>query len=509
MEIERLDVLIVGAGLSGIGAACHLRRRCPDLRLAVVEARAASGGTWDLFRFPGVRSDSDMYTLGYAFRPWRDGRAIAPGPSILSYLRDTAREHGIDPLIRYRHRVRRAAWSSSQAHWHVEIDVERDDAPPARLRVACAFLLMCSGYYDYAAAHAPSFPGLADYAGRVVHPQFWTDDIAWAGRRVVVIGSGATAMTLVPALAGSARHVTMLQRSPTWVVARPSIDPLAQHLEGWLPWRCVHAITRWKQVLLSQYIFALARRRPQKLRALLLAGVRQCLGPGRETEVERDFTPRYDPWWQRLCLLPDGDLFVALREGRAEVVTGEIDRFTPRGIALRSGRHLDADLVVTATGLEMKLLGGAELTVDGRVVDPATAYSYKGTMLSGVPNLAGVFGYTNTSWTLKADLAAEWVCRLLRHMRRRGHRQCVAHIDASERCERPWVDLTSGYVQRAIPRLPKQGAHPPWRLSQSYLRDIAVLRYGRIDDGVLQFDAPREPAPAAAGRGLRSGSAPR
>ena len=498
MELERLDVLIVGAGLSGIGAACHLRRRCPERRLAIVEARAASGGTWDLFRFPGVRSDSDMYTLGYAFRPWRDGKAIAPGADILRYVRDTSREHGVEPLIRYRHRVRRAAWSSSNACWTVEIDVEHDGAPPARTHIACSFLLMCSGYYDYAAGHAPAFPGLDDYAGRVVHPQFWTDDIAWAGRRVVVIGSGATAMTLVPALAGSARHVTMLQRSPTWVVARPSADPLAARLAGRLPWRWVHAITRWKQVLLSQYIFALARRKPQKLRQLLLGGVRAGLGPGHDAALARDFTPRYDPWWQRLCLLPDGDLFRALREGRADVVTDEIERFTRSGIALRSGRHLEADLVVTATGLEMKLLGGVELVVDGRRVDPAQAYSYKGTMFSGVPNLVGVFGYTNTSWTLKADLASEWVCRLLRHMQRHGHVQCVARIDDAQKIEAPWIDLTSGYVQRALARLPKQGAHAPWRLSQSYLRDIAVLRYGRIDDGVLQFDAARE-VPATLG----------
>jgi len=492
MTIEYVDVLIVGAGLSGIGAACHLRRRCPERSVAIVEARATSGGTWDLFRYPGVRSDSDMFTLGYAFRPWQGTRAIADGPSILRYLRDTAREHGIEPLIRYRHRVRRASWSSATSRWSVQIDAERNGAPPTPLHIECGFLFMCSGYYDYAAGHAPSLPGIERYTGRVVHPQFWTDDVDWADERVVVIGSGATAMTLVPALAAAARKVTMLQRSPTWVVARPSIDPVARRLSGWVPARWAHGITRWKQVLLQRTFFSYARRKPEQARKLLLAGVRVGLGPGREDEVRRDFTPRYDPWQQRLCLLPDGDLFEALREKRAAVVTDQIDTFTEHGIALRSGTHLDADLVVTATGLEMRLFGGVELVVDGRAVDLATTYSYKGTMLSGIPNLAGIFGYTNASWTLKADLSSAWVCRVLNHMRRRGHAQCVPCIDESDMVEMPWVDFSSGYVRRALASLPRQGASAPWRLNQNYLIDIGVLRFGRIDDGVLRFAAKAE-----------------
>jgi monooxygenase len=477
---EHVDVLIVGAGLSGIGAACHLQRRCPDRSYAIVEARDVSGGTWELFRYPGVRSDSDMYTLGYAFRPWKGTKAIADGPSILQYLRDTAREFGIDRQIRYRHRVHRVGWSSAQARWTVEID-----RGESALTMTCAFLFMCSGYYRYDTGYAPTFPGMRRFAGRIVHPQHWTDDIAWEGRRVVVIGSGATAMTLVPAMAERAAKVTLLQRSPTWVVARPSEDPLARALRGVLPARLAHAIVRWKQVLLGIYVFRLCRRRPGRMRDLLLSRVGAALGPA--ADVKTHFTPRYNPWEQRLCLLPDGDLFSAIRAGRVKMVTDHIVTLTEKGIALESGTEVEADLIVSATGLELQAIGGIELTVDGERIEAAKTFQYKGMMFSGVPNFASIFGYTNASWTLKSDLAAEYVCRLLNFMRKRGYRVCTPQPADPAMPTQPWVDFSSGYLQRALERFPKQGTRAPWKLNQNYLADIALLRFGRIDDGALRF----------------------
>jgi monooxygenase len=482
---EHVDVLIVGAGLSGIGAACHLQRRCPDRSFAIVEARQASGGTWDLFRYPGVRSDSDMYTLGYRFRPWRGTKAIADGASILQYLRDTAREHGVDRRIRYGLRVRRAAWSSAEARWTVEL--EHADGSGATTTLTCGFLFLCSGYYRYDRGHAPAFAGSDQFRGRLVHPQHWPEDLQWDGRDVVVIGSGATAMTVVPAMAERARRVTLLQRSPTWVVARPSEDPVARRLRGRLPARLAHAIVRWKQVLLGQWVFRLCRTRPQKMGALLTAGVRMHLGP-QAAALEAHFRPRYNPWEQRLCLLPDGDLFAAIRAGKVEMVTDHVDRFTAGGIRLASGRELAADIVVSATGLELEVLGVIELVVDGESVDAASTVQYKGMMLSGVPNMVSTFGYTNASWTLKSDLTAEWVCRLLRRMRRRGEAVCVPRWQGALPRE-AWIDFSSGYLQRSLALFPKQGPASPWRLSQSYLQDILALRFGRLDDGALRFAA--------------------
>ena len=484
-DAEHVDVLIVGAGLSGIGAACHLQQRCPERSFALLESRERSGGTWDLFRYPGVRSDSDMYTLGYGFRPWRGREAIAAGPSILAYVRETAREYGVDQRIRYRRRVTSAAWSTAAARWTVEIEA---DGGAARERMSCAFLSLCCGYYRYDAGYAPAFAGMDGYGGRVVHPQFWPEGLRWDGQRVVVIGSGATAMTLVPAMARAAAHVTMVQRSPTWVAARPSEDPLARRLRGWLPTRAVHALARWKQVLLGLYFFDLCRRNPERAKQLLRGGVRLCLGP-EAARLEAHFQPRYDPWRQRLCLLPDADLFRALRAGKVSIETDEIERFTARGLALRSGRHVDADIVVTATGLELEVLGGIALTVDGHAVNPPEHFSYKGMMLSEVPNLAACTGYTNASWTLKADLTSAYVCRLLRHMRRHGYVQCMPRNLDPALGARPWIDFSSGYVQRSLARFPKQGARAPWRLYQNYLKDLISLRFGRLEDGTLQFRA--------------------
>ena len=481
MADEFVDVLIVGAGLSGIGAACHLKQRCPTRSVAILEGRQSLGGTWDLFRYPGIRSDSDMYTLGYSFRPWTGAKAIADGPSILAYLRETASEHGVDALIRYGHRVRRASWSSDDAQWTVE--VERDGGDVLSLRTG--FLLMCGGYYDYDRGHMPDFPGRERFKGRVVHPQHWRDDIDYRGQRVVVIGSGATAVTLVPELAKQAAHVTMLQRSPTYMITRPSVDALARWLLRWTPRRVAHGITRWKNLLLGMYLFRLCRRRPQRVKSGLIHLVRNQLAPG--YDVGTHFTPRYNPWEQRLCLVPDGDLFEAIREQRVTVVTDRIESFTETGIRLASGVELPADLIVSATGLKMTVLSGIELTVDGRRIEPSTLVNYKGVMFGGVPNFASVFGYTNASWTLKADLASVFVCRLLEHMRRTGARQCVPNADDPAMQIEPWVDFSSGYFQRALAQLPKQGTKKPWKLNQNYLTDLTTLRYGAVADGVMRF----------------------
>jgi monooxygenase len=482
MTDESVDVLVVGAGISGIGAAYHLQKLCPDRSYAIVEARADLGGTWDLFRYPGVRSDSDMHTLGYSFRPWTHAKAIADGATILNYLRETAREHGIDRKIRFGHKVLRADWSTAKAQWTVQM--RREDDGSTRV-IRCAFLFMCSGYYDYDSGYRPDFPDQDRFRGRMVHPQQWPGDLDHAGKRVVVIGSGATAVTLVPALAERAAHVTMLQRSPTWMVARPSVDPIAARLRRRLPLRLALGLTRWKNILLGMYVFRLCKKKPARVRELLLGGVRQALGP--EADIATHFTPRYNPWEQRLCLVPDGDFFQAINQGRASVVTDEIASFTATGVQLRSGATLEADIVVSATGLKLAMLGHAELYVDGRRVEGARTVNYKGLMYSGVPNMANTFGYTNASWTLKADLTAKFVCRLLNHMKRTGARQCQAPAAGPATPLRPWVDFSSGYFQRAADLLPQQGTTRPWKLNQNYLSDLLAMRFGAVDDGVLQF----------------------
>jgi cation diffusion facilitator CzcD-associated flavoprotein CzcO len=485
MTMEHFDVLIVGAGLSGIGAGHHLQQQCPDRSYAILEGRDRMGGTWDLFRYPGVRSDSDMYTLGYSFRPWTDAKAIADGPAILRYVQDTARDHGIDRKIRYGHRVKRAAWSTADARWTVDIEHGASNEP---LQLACNFLFMCSGYYHYAQGYTPEFAGIENFKGRVVHPQHWTADIAHAGQRVVVIGSGATAVTLVPELAKTAAHVTMLQRSPTYMVARPSQDGIANTLRRWLPARVAYSLTRWKQVLLTMYFFNLCRRNPGRAKWLLLGGVRAQLG--RDYDIAKHFTPRYNPWEQRLCLVPDGDLFQAIKAQRASVVTDEIESFTATGLKLKSGSEIEADLVVTATGLNLQVLGGLQVSVDGAAIDWSRSMSYKGLMFGGVPNFASAFGYTNASWTLKCDLTCEFVCRLLNHMQAQGQRQCTPRNTDPTVTEQPWIDFSSGYVQRSMALFPKQGSRAPWKAHQNYARDIMTLRYGTLDDGAMVFSNP-------------------
>ena len=500
-SLEHLDVVIVGAGLSGVAGGYHLQAQCPEKTYAILEARDNIGGTWDLFRYPGTRSDSDMYTLGYPFRPWAAGTAIADGETILGYIRDTAQEHGIDRHVRYGHRVVRAEFSTADARWTVE--AERGDARET-VRLTCGFLFMCSGYYRYDEGFTPDFPGTERFAGEIVHPQNWSADIDYTDKRVVVVGSGATAVTLVPAIAQRASHVTMLQRSPSYVVSLPAHDPLAGVLHRWLPARAAYPIMRWKSILLTMLSFQLSRRRPEVMKAIIRGALTRQLPPG--YDIETHFSPSYSPWDQRLCVVPDGDLFKAIRQGSASVLTDEIETFTENGLALASGAEIEADLIVTATGLQLLALGGAEIVVDGHEVELPETMSYKGMMLSGVPNLAIALGYTNASWTLKADLSCRYLCRLLNHMDEHGYRQCVPRRDPSV-AERPLIDFTSGYVRRSLHLFPKQGSKPPWRLHQNYPRDIMSLGFGALEDGAIEFGPLRGLASSPGGehRGLLRG----
>jgi cation diffusion facilitator CzcD-associated flavoprotein CzcO len=478
--MEHFDVIIVGAGLSGIGAAYHVQSLCSGKSYAILEGRGAIGGTWDLFRYPGIRSDSDMYTLGYSFKPWVAAKAIADGPDILSYVRETATENGIDQHIRFNHKVVDAAWSSVDSLWTVQ--AEQDGAP---VRFTCRFLFTCCGYYDYEQGYLPDFPGQADFGGQIVHPQFWPENLDYAGKQVVVIGSGATAVTLVPAMAAKAGHVTMLQRSPTYIVSRPAEDKLANWLRAKLPGKLAYAITRWRNVLLTMYFYQLARKRPAQVKAGILKLVRAELGP--DYDVATHFTPSYNPWDQRLCLVPDADLFASIKAGTASIVTDKIEGFTSTGIKLASGAELAADIIVTATGLRLKFIGGLRVSVDGEDVDFPSRFTYKGMMYSGVPNLATAFGYTNASWTLKADLTSEYVCRLINYMDKRGQDFCMPVLNEGDVLPEPFLDFTSGYVQRSLHLMPKQGSKTPWRVHQNYALDMMALRFGKVDDGVMSF----------------------
>ena len=482
-----VDVLIVGAGLSGVGAACHLRRHCPERTFAIVEARDAIGGTWDLFRYPGIRSDSDMFTLGYSFKPWREARAIADGEAIRSYIRGAAEEHGILDQIRFESRVVAASWSSEDARWTVEIERGGE-----RTSVTCSFLYGCTGYYRYDEGYTPDFAGVERFKGTVVHPQHWPEDLDYAGKRVVIIGSGATAVTLVPAMSERAAHVTMLQRSPSYVLALPNRDPLSVLLRRVLPESAAYSVVRWKNVLMALGFYKLSRRAPRLMRKLLRRGVERQLPPG--YAVDTHFRPRYDPWDQRVCFVPDGDMFQAISSGRASVVTAGIETFTEKGLLLTDGSELEADVIVTATGLNLLALGGIELEVDGREVDLAETVGYKGMMLSGVPNLALTLGYTNASWTLKADLVAEYVCRLLNHMAANGYDRVTPLAPDPSAPTLPFLDLKSGYVQRSIDQLPRQGAVAPWRLNQNYPLDVRLLRRGALEDVGVEFASSRAAA---------------
>jgi monooxygenase len=491
---EHLDVLIVGAGLSGIGAAHYLRARCPWASWAIFEARDAIGGTWDLFRYPGVRSDSDMFTLGYAFRPWSGDQAIADGASILAYIRETAARDGTDQRTRFNTRVVAASWSTDEARWRVT--AQRTDTGEV-VEVSCGFIVGCTGYYRYDHGYQPDFPGLDRFGGTIVHPQAWPRDLDYAGRRVLVVGSGATAVTLVPALAQTAAHVTMVQRSPGYIAALPARDPIAAAVQRALPERYSGPALRWFKALITQAFFRLSRGRPELVKRMLSRQLVRQLPDG--YDVAAHFTPRYNPWDQRFCIAPDGDLFAAIRNGTVSVVTDHIDTFTEQGLRLRSGAELEADIIVTATGLELLFAGGIELSVDGEVVDPAAKLTYRGMMLEGVPNLAIAVGYTNASWTLKCDLTCGYVCRLLNHMRAVGMRQAMPVNRAPVTSTRPLLDLTSGYIQRSAHRFPRQGTRFPWQVNQSYLRDYRALKLRGVKDGAMVFSSPaRERAGAAA-----------
>ncbi|HEY1746444.1 MAG TPA: NAD(P)/FAD-dependent oxidoreductase [Xanthobacteraceae bacterium] len=480
--LPHFDVIIVGGGLSGVDAAYHLQTYCPRKSYVILEARDAIGGTWDLFRYPGIRSDSDMYTFGYSFRPWQANAAIADGASIRTYIRDTAETYGIDRKICFGHRVKRASWSSATAQWTIEAERGSGGKP---VSFTCDFLLGCTGYYDYVEGYTPAFPGADNFRGRFIHPQHWPEDLDYADKRVVVIGSGATAVTIVPAIAERAAHVTMLQRSPTYVVSRPSQDALAKWLRRRLPTRTAYGLARWYNVLFGLYFYNLSRRKPQAVKNWIVKQAQLQLGP--DYDVKTHFTPRYNPWDQRLCLAPDGDFFQAIKSGRAEIITDEIDAFTESGIRLRSGGEIAADIVVTATGLKLKLLGGIDIAVDGRPVDFAETMNFRGVMFSDVPNLAAVFGYTNASWTLKCDLTCAYVARLIKHMDRHDYAACTPRQrDLSIRSE-PLIDFSSGYIQRAIDQFPRQGSKKPWRLYQNYVRDLFSLRFGAVGDKAIEF----------------------
>ncbi|MCU0314624.1 MAG: NAD(P)/FAD-dependent oxidoreductase [Solirubrobacteraceae bacterium] len=490
---EHLDVLIVGAGISGIGMACYLERDLPGKSYAILEGRDRMGGTWDLFRYPGIRSDSDLHTYGYAFKPWTSAESIASGPAILDYIEETAAENGVDRHIRFGHHVARASWSSADERWTVT--ATRADTGES-VTLTCSWLFVAAGYYRYDQGYLPHFEGAERFGGRIVHPQHWPEDLDYTGKRVVVIGSGATAVTLIPAMTDKAAHVTMLQRSPTYVVSLPEKDPVANLLKRTLPATTAYAITRRKNIWLQKTVYRLSQNRPELVKRFIRRRLERALPEG--YDIDTHFTPSYKPWDQRMCSVPDGDLFAAISSGRASVVTDRIETFTETGIRLESGRELEADVIVTATGLDLQLFGGAEVAVDGVPLVPHDHLAYKGFMLSDVPNLAFAFGYTNSSWTLKVDLICEFLCRVLEHMDARGAAVATPVNDDPSMDTRPLLDFGAGYVQRALDRFPVQGTQEPWTVTMAFAADLERLRGGVVDDGILRFSGVREPAATAA-----------
>jgi monooxygenase len=482
---EHLDVVIVGAGISGVSAAWHLQNRCPTKSYAILERRDDLGGTWDLFKYPGIRSDSDMFTLGFRFKPWGSAKSIAEGADIKAYIKETVAENGIDRRIRYRHRVLAGDWSDADNRW--TLTVENDGQ---QQQITCSFLFACTGYYNYDEGYSPTFPGAEDFEGTIVHPQHWPEDLDYTDKKIIVVGSGATAITLIPALVNSGSgHVTMLQRSPTYIGSLPSVDPFAARANRLLPSRLAHMANRWKAIAFSTFQYQLARKRPAYMRNLLMTMAQRRLPKG--YDVEKHFGPKYNVWDQRLCLAPDADFFRTIRHGKADVVTDTIDRFTKTGIKLTSGEELQADIIVTATGLNMQLLGGVQPTRNGETFDLTSLMTYKGCMFSGVPNFIITFGYTNASWTLKADLVSEFGCRLLNHMDANGFETVEPQRPGNDVDELPFMDFNPGYFQRSAHLLPKSGSRAPWRLKQNYLFDMRTIRRGKIDDEGLQFSKKR------------------
>ena len=484
MSSKHVDVIIIGAGLSGIGAACHLTKHTPTKSFAVLESRAAMGGTWDLFRYPGIRSDSDMHTLGYSFKPWKHEKAIADGPAILDYIHETAREYGVEQHIHYNHRVEHLSWDSVSATWSIVLKVNGQDS----VSMTCNFVYSCTGYYRYDQGYMPEFPGAGAFKGEIIHPQQWPENLDYSDKKVVVIGSGATAITLVPSMAKSAAHVTMLQRSPTYVISRSEKDSTAKKLERYLPDQVAYWATRWKNVLSQMILYRMSKRRPDYIRRKLIEWTQIWLG--KDFDVATHFSPRYNPWDQRLCLVPNGDLFRSLRKGTSSVVTDHISRFTADGIELKSGKVLDADIIISATGLELLALGGMHISVDGKSVDISETLQYKGMMLSDVPNFAFATGYTNASWTLKCDLSSQYVCRLLTHLDKQKLSICVPRNSNKELKRVASIGLDSGYINRSIDKFPKEGVAAPWRLHQNYFLDLLGLRFGSVKEKDMEFSRP-------------------
>ncbi len=478
--MEHVDVLIIGAGISGIGAGCHLNMTSPEQSYAILESRENLGGTWDLFKYPGIRSDSDMYTFGYAFRPWTQGKDIASAASIIQYLKQTATHYGVDKKIRYGHKVTKVNWSSGDKRWVA--DVACGDR---NFQISCKFLLACTGYYDYKKGYLPKFEGYDEFAGSIAHPQHWPEDLDYKDKTVLVIGSGATAVTLVPSMAIDTKHITMLQRSPSYVFTRPAKDKIAYGLRKILPSMLAYRTARVKNILLNMFMFHRARNKPEKVRAFLRNMAKEELGDSVDVDVH--FNPKYNPWDQRLCLVPDSDLFKALKDGSASIVTDHIDRFTKTGVRLKSGASINADIIVPATGLNLKFLGGIDLSVDGKIIKSGDLINYKGMMFAGIPNMAAVFGYTNASWTLKADLTCGYVARLLNYMDKHGFDVATPVHDGEMETER-LVNLQSGYFMRGLDVLPKQGKSRPWRNPENYLKDYKTIRWGKINDGVMVFE---------------------
>lgn len=485
MRAEYIDVLIIGAGISGIGSACHLKEKCREKSFIILDERDSLGGTWDLFRYPGIRSDSDMYTYGYNFKPWPDGKAFAEGTTILKYLKQTSAEHNIDDHIRYRHQVNNASWCSQDNCWKVDALNKKDGE---RVSIRSRFLLVCSGYYDYKKGYTPVFKGSEKFQGTILHPQHWPQDTNYHEKKIIVIGSGATAVTLIPELAKDAEHVIMLQRSPTYMVALPGTDWIANLLYKVLPAKVAYTITRWKNILSHHFIYGRSRTAPKKVKQTLLKLARKELGP--DCDFNTNFVPNYNPWDQRLCVVPDADFFHAVRDKRASVLTDQIHTFTEKGILLKSGKELEADIIVTATGFELCVLGNIEFDIDGKSVDFSKKFVYKSMMFEEVPNLIWTFGYINASWTLKADLTAEFTCRVINHMDKNKTEICVPQLREHE-LDMPRLDFipgfSSGYMQRKMHLLPKQGDRWPWLNTQNYLKDTKTIGKGPINDGVLQF----------------------
>lgn len=486
MSNHHVDVLIIGAGLSGIGAACHLTRNCPSKSYAIIERRQAMGGTWDLFRYPGIRSDSDMFTLGYSFKPWTEPRVLADGPSIKKYIEEAAEEYNVNRNIHFGLKALDASWDTDTATWTV---TTLNEETGKKKTFTANFVIGCTGYYNYDEGFTPDFPGLENFKGQVIHPQHWPENLNYEDKKVVVIGSGATAITLVPSMADKAAHVTMLQRSPTYIASIPSVDPMLLTMRKVMPEKLVYSLGRARNVGLQRMIYKICRQRPDTMKRLLLTAIKRRMGAGFDM---KHFTPKYNPWDQRLCVVPDSDLFKAIKNGQASIATDTIDTFVDKGIKLSSGEVLEADIVITATGLKLQMLGGMTIHIDGKKTEAYDTMSYKGIMLQGLPNMGMVFGYTNSSWTLKADLANEYYCRLINYMDQNGWKQCTPRDHEGVMTEKDFLGLESGYVKRVAHELPKQGSKDPWNVVNNYFVDLPRLRFSKVDDGFMEFSQPKE-----------------